>query len=373
MTDGLRLLICGGGTGGHLFPGIAVAEELCRRDPANSITFAVTDRRLDREALAGRGWESVVIRGSGIKRMGLAGTLRGLARLPLGLLDAIRLLRRVRPQVVLGVGGYVTGPVLIAARLLGIATCIHEQNSVPGATNRLLGKIVHRVFLSYPDHGDCFAAGRTVLTGNPVRRDLLAAAAAKGEGRDLVIIGGSQGAHKVNLLVTGALARLAGRLPEGLTVVHQTGANDEEMVRASYREMGIRSEVAGFFRDMASVYRRAALVVCRAGAISLAEVSLFGLPAIIIPFPYAADNHQEKNGRFLADAGAALMRLESSTDERMLADDIETLLGDADRRAGMAAAARHQARPGATAAIADGCLALAGAKQDCPQGLGVLL
>ncbi|MEJ2033634.1 MAG: glycosyltransferase, partial [Deltaproteobacteria bacterium] len=208
----IRMIVTGGGTGGHLFPGIAVAETMLARQPGSEILFVSTDRQVDRRALRDRPFLAVAARGQGLKGKTIWGRLRALIQMPLALAESLNTVRRFRPQLVFGVGGYVTGPVVLAARLLGVATCIHEQNSVPGLANRWLGRLVDRIYLSIPGSEKYFPSDRTVLTGNPVRRELLAATG-KAEAATLLVLGGSQGAHRVNTLVVEALTGWRDRLP----------------------------------------------------------------------------------------------------------------------------------------------------------------
>jgi len=351
------LIVSGGGTGGHLFPGIAVAEAFLDRYPGSRVLFVGTGRQTDARVLANRKFETATISSQGLKGKSLAQRLAALLQLPLSTLSALRLLRKFRPQLVLGVGGYVTGPVLVAAKMLGIATCIHEQNSVPGMANRKLGRLVDRIFLSIPGSERYFAPGKWVMTGNPLRRELTAAAEEKREkkaGLTLLVLGGSLGAHRVNTLMVGAMAILQNSAAQ-LRVIHQTGSDDEQMVAGRYKELGIRAEVAAFFTDMAGLYRRADLVVSRAGATTLAEITAFGLPMMLIPYPFAADDHQRKNGEYLVHGGAAVMFRQEELTEQRLAEEISALLADEQRRRQMGQAARRLARPEATAEIVKQC------------------
>lgn len=352
----MRMIVTGGGTGGHLYPGIAVAEEMLARFPKALILFVSTDRTIDSRALAGRGFASQSVSCKPIKGKTFLEIIGSLSRLPLGLWQALRLVRSFRPQLVLGVGGYVTGPVVLAARLMGVRTCIHEQNSVPGLANRWLGRIVDRVFLSIPGSETYFPGGKSEITGNPVRAELMLEAARgkrAGSGKNVLVLGGSQGAHRVNLLMVEALR---GELPvAGLKIRHQTGAKDEEMVRAAYARAGVEAEVVPFIARMAEAYREADLVVSRAGATTLAELAVFGKPAILIPFPYAADDHQRTNAAFLVKAGAALMFAESELDGPRLRGLIRGLLLDEARLKEMSAGMRGQAKPEAARLIAERC------------------
>ncbi|MCK9294904.1 MAG: undecaprenyldiphospho-muramoylpentapeptide beta-N-acetylglucosaminyltransferase [Desulfobulbaceae bacterium] len=351
------MIVSGGGTGGHLFPGIAVAEAFLDRYPGSRVLFVGTGRQTDARVLANRKFETATISSQGLKGKSLAQRLAALLQLPLSTLSALRLLRKFRPQLVLGVGGYVTGPVLVAAKMLGIATCIHEQNSVPGMANRKLGRLVDRIFLSIPGSERYFAPGKWVMTGNPLRRELTAAAEEKREKKTeltLLVLGGSLGAHRVNTLMVGAMAILQNSAAQ-LRVIHQTGRDDEQMVAGRYKELGLRAEVAAFFTDMAGLYRRADLVVSRAGATTLAEITAFGLPMMLIPYPFAADDHQRKNGEYLVQGGAALMFTQEELTEQRLAGEISALLADEQRRRQMGQAARELARPEATAEIVKQC------------------
>jgi UDP-N-acetylglucosamine--N-acetylmuramyl-(pentapeptide) pyrophosphoryl-undecaprenol N-acetylglucosamine transferase len=357
---GVRLVITGGGTGGHLFPGIAVGEAILAEVADSRVLFIGTDRQVDNRVLGGRPFATAAIRCQGLKGRPLFGRLTALVQLPLALWHSIRILRKFRPDLVLGVGGYVTGPVVLAARLLAIPTAIHEQNSVPGLANRWLGRLVDRIFLSLPGSEKYFPAGRTVLSGNPVRAEILALAREKMEtvGTTLLVLGGSQGAHRLNQLVVEGLVALQGDLPTGFRVIHQTGSLDEEQVRRQYQQAGIVAEVSGFFDDMATIYRQADLLVSRAGATSLAELCVLGKPAILLPYPYAADNHQEFNARLVAERGGALVYREAELSGTELAGRIVELLNDRARLKEMGERARQVAYPEATAFMVRECLEL---------------
>jgi len=362
-SPGIRLVITGGGTGGHLFPGVAVAEAILADRPGSQVLFIGTDRQVDSQVLGNRPFASTSIRCQGLKGRSLGGRLAALWLLPQAIWSAGRILKKFHPDLVLGVGGYVTGPVVLAARLLGIPTCIHEQNSVPGLANRWLGKIVQRIFLSLPGSEQYFPAARTRLTGNPVRAEILAAAGqerGKGgnDGRTLLVLGGSQGAHRLNLLVAEGLAARKDELPPGFRVIHQTGHQDEEMVRGLYQQSGIAAQVSGFITDMAGTYRQADLLVSRAGATSLAELCVMGCPAILVPYPYAADNHQEFNARQVADSGGALLFKESELTSEKLAETVISLLDDRPRLKEMGERSQAAGRPEATDNIVRECLAL---------------
>ncbi|GAB4558405.1 MAG: undecaprenyldiphospho-muramoylpentapeptide beta-N-acetylglucosaminyltransferase [Haliangiales bacterium] len=371
----MRLLIAGGGTGGHLFPGVAVAEELRARDPAAEVLFVGTERGIEARVLPELGWPLALIAVSGLKTVGALGAARGLSRVPGALWQSRALVRSFDPDVVIGVGGYASGPVVLAARLMGRPTAILEQNSIPGLTNKILGRVVERVFLAFEDSQRFFPAKKIVLSGNPIRRQLLAelrqpggdslagehtdagaspsAAAASAPPR-LFVFGGSQGARALNQMVPEACAALVER-GVSFSVVHQTGAADLEDTRERYRAHEVEADCRAFIHDMAAEYRAADLIVSRAGATTVAELGVVGLPALLIPYPFAADNHQELNARELVDAGAARLRRQAELTPALLADDLAELLGDAALRADMAAAMRRFGRPDAAARVIDWC------------------
>lgn len=357
----IRIVVSGGGTGGHLFPGIAVAEEVMARYPGSEVLFVGTGRPTDERVLAGKKFEKTSIRCAGLKGKSLWQKMSAMVQLPLATFAAARLMRAFRPRVVLGVGGYVTGPVLLAARLLGVPTCIHEQNSVPGMANRKLGRMVDRVFLSISGSERYFPPEKCVLTGNPLRQELIRAAAEARPVRKkktLLVLGGSLGAHRINTLMVEAMELLMKGTMEGLKIIHQTGPADEIMVGEGYRENGVEAEVAPFFDDMAGLYAGADLVVSRAGATSLAEMTLFGLPMILIPYPFAADDHQRKNGEYLVRGGAAQLFDQDALTPGKLADAIGKLINDPEKMAQMGRAAKKFARPDATGEIVAQCVNL---------------
>jgi len=359
----IRLVITGGGTGGHLFPGVAVAEAILAERPGSAVLFIGTDRQVDSRVLGNRPFASTAIKCQGLKGQSFSQRLASLWQLPLAVWNSRKVLQEFRPDLVLGVGGYVTGPVVAAAWLGGIPTCIHEQNSVPGMANRWLGKIASRIFISLPGSEKYFPVSRTILTGNPVRAEILAAGkVARPEtdaaGVTLLVLGGSQGAHRLNQLVLEGLVARKGELPPNFRVIHQTGRLDEALVREGYQENGISARVSAFFDDMAGLYGQADLLVSRAGATSLAELCVMGRPAILLPYPYAADNHQEFNARQVVDRGGALLFKEADLTAETLAGEIVGLLGDGARLQRMGTRAREAAFPEATANIVRECLAL---------------
>lgn len=371
LTPQPRLLLAGGGTGGHLFPGVAIAEELRARHPEAVIRFVGTARGIEARVLPDLGWDLALIEVSGLKTVGFFGMLKGLLRLPRALLQARRLVKEFGPTAVIGVGGYASGPVVLMARLAGLPTAICEQNSIPGLTNKILGKLVRAVFLSFAESKRFFAAEKVVMSGNPVRRQLAAALlaepapqgvdAAPSEGEAVpptrplcvLVCGGSLGAVAVNKLAAEALAAISRKRP--LRIVHQTGATGYDDTVAQYRAADVPAECSAFIKDMASVYRQADLIISRAGATTVAELAIAGKPAIFIPYPFAADNHQEINAREMAEAGAALSFRQADLTAAKLAEAIEPLLESPERRAAMGAAMKALAKPQAAAVVVDWC------------------
>ena len=357
----MRVVIAGGGTGGHLFPGLAVARELLRRRPEAVITFAGTARGIEARVIPREGFELDVLRSAGLKGTTAVALARGLLLLPLGGVDAWRILSRRRPDVVIGVGGYSSGPVVLAAALRRIPTLLMEQNAVPGLTNRTLARVVSAAAVTF-DETTTYFGRRGFVTGNPVRAEFFAesdAAAAAGTSPPRVLIfGGSQGAHAINVAMVEAAAQLAAH-PGGLALTHQTGERDLERVREGYRRAGLQARVEPFLYAMDREVKAADLVVARAGATTLAELTAAGKAAILIPLPTAADDHQRKNAEVLARAGAAEIVDQRGLTGAILADRIAALASDAPRRAAMARAAKALARPDAAGAIVDCVLALA--------------
>lgn len=346
-----RLVVTTGGTGGHIFPAIAVARAAMERDADCRVLFmggSGPEKAWAREA----GLDFVELPAAGVLGKGLkaAGTMLWMSR---AIVRAMAVLKDFRPQAVCGFGGYAGFCPVLAARLRGIPCAVHEQNSVPGVTNRILGKVVKRVFASFPDDHGSFPPDKVQVTGNPVRSDiavLSAEAHAPGTAPRLLVLGGSQGARAVNDAVIQALPELA---RQGVTLLHQAGRADEERVRAAYEEAGMDQEqVKGFMDDMAGAYRWADLVVCRAGASTVFEVACAGKPAVFVPFPFATHDHQRVNAEHLAKTGAALVRDQKEFDGEELARLTQELFEDHERLRTMAGAARAFARPDAADRVA---------------------
>lgn len=344
-----------------MFPGIALAEEFVGRDPGHSVLFVGTRHGIEARAVPRAGFDLELIEVGGLKGKGPWGWLKGICRIPRAIWQSRRILKKFKPDVVVGVGGYASGPVLLAAWLMRLPTAVLEQNALPGMTNRVLGRFVRRVFVAFPQAEKFFKQDKVRLLGNPVRRALaedLQKDREQETGRHLLVFGGSQGARILNQVVPDAVKQLCGRLPD-LRVMHQTGERECDQVKQRYSERGVAAEVLPFIHDMAAAYRRADLVVSRAGATTVAELSLCHKPAVLIPFPYAADNHQVINARSLVEAGAAVMILQSDLSAERLAGEVGAILADGQRRAAMQAAAGKVARPHSARDICEACLELA--------------
>ncbi len=362
----MKVLIAGGGTGGHLFPGLAIAEELRRRDESNEVVFAGTEHGIEARIIPREGYPIRYVRSEGIVGKSFLKKARAFGMLLLSMRDARKILDSVVPDIVIGVGGYSSGAVVLMAGLKSIPTMIHEQNSVPGLTNRMLGKIVRRVCVTYHESIPSFPMGKTFFTGNPIRARIL-----KGERdaacrlfsleRDLFtvfIFGGSTGARSINRTMVDALNYLTD-LKDKMQFLHQTGDRDFENIRDAYRKAGAKGTVAPFIYQMAEAYAIADVVVSRAGATTLAEITALGKPAVLIPFPYAAGRHQEFNAVKLKEMGAAHVMLEDEMKGETLASYIRALYENDAARVEMQKASRSLGMPDACGRIVDIAVSLA--------------
>jgi UDP-N-acetylglucosamine--N-acetylmuramyl-(pentapeptide) pyrophosphoryl-undecaprenol N-acetylglucosamine transferase len=352
-----RIVIAGGGTGGHLYPGIAVARELRRRLPEVRVSFAGTARGLESSVVPREGFDLDLLRSAGLKGMSLSSLARGLSLLPLSGVDGWRIVSRRQPQLVIGVGGYSSGPVVLVAALRGIPTLLLEQNAVPGFTNRTLAPFVSAAAVTFESTVSYFGR-RGFVTGNPVRPEFFDPSPARSGGPPRILIfGGSQGAHAINMAMVEAAPKLAA-FAGGLAVTHQTGERDLERVRDGYRRAGLEARVEPFLFAMDREMKAADLVICRAGATTLAELTASARPSVLVPLPTAADDHQRKNAEVLSAAGAAELLEQSRLSGDLLADRILALANDSGRREAMSRAALRLARPDAARAIVDRALEL---------------
>ncbi len=354
----MRLVIAGGGTGGHLFPGIAVAEEFLARKEGNEVLFIGTSNGIEARVLPRLGYPLELIAVTGMRRKSSIEQIKGMALLVKSYFQSKKILESFGPDIVLGVGGYASGPVVLAAGKYPCRRFIHEQNALPGFTNKLLARIAEKIFISVEESGQYFPAGKTLLTGNPLRRQILRDMGTSGEERPkegefrLLVFGGSAGAHSINMALVDALPFL-GEEKGRLAIKHQTGQDDLDVVKVAYGNEGFNAEVLPFIHDMADAYHWADLVICRAGATTIAEVTACGKACIFIPFPFATDDHQRKNAEALAAKGAGFMLLNRDLSGERLANMIKELMRDMERLNVAGMCARQQARPDAARIIVD--------------------
>ncbi len=363
----ISLTIAGGGTGGHLFPGIAVAEEVLTANMKNHVRFIGTGNRFETGVLSGKGFEQEHIHVQSLKGKTIVQQIKSLASLPWSIFRATWILRKLRPNVVLGMGGYSAGPVVLAAWILRIPRALHEQNVIPGMTNRLLSYFADRIYVSFEDTQIKAPAGKVCMTGNPVRKEILSCLeSTPPASRGLVtpenpftvfIVGGSQGAHRINTAVMAALKHI--RSKDVTAFIHQTGTADEDVVKKAYTEHDITSIVKPFFHHMEKHYRKADLVVCRAGASTIAELMVLGKGVIFVPYPFAADDHQAANARQLVSDGAAEMILEKDLTGELLAQKIAHYASSPEKLIAMAANMQKQSKPDAARAIVEDLYELA--------------
>jgi len=360
---GKRLLIAGGGTGGHVYPGIAVAEEWLSFEPGNQVRFVGSAHGIEARVVPEAGYALETIRVWPVAGKGFLDRLRGFLVLPLSLGQSLAVFWRFRPDVVLGTGGYVSGAPLLAARLWRLPTAIQEQNSVPGVTNVILGRMVDRVFINLEMSRASFPRadreGKIILAGNPIRRAIrekLEAARLNPRPNHrlcLLVIGGSQGARRLNNRVLEAMAHLR-QFKESIKIIHQTGSGDVLETVSTYAKLDFRARVQEFITNMAAALAEADIVISRAGAGAVAEIALAGKPSILIPFPFAAADHQAKNAKAMVQAGAAKMFRENDLTGPALAEALRPLLTDAALRQEWGAKAYALAMPQAARVVVQG-------------------
>ncbi len=354
----MRLLLAGGGTGGHVFPAVALAEQLLIEEPGAQVLFVGTRKGLEARVIPELGYRLETIGMSGFVGKGFLSKLAVIPRMFRSIVQSSKILRTFRPDVVVGVGGYASAPVLLAAKLAGVPVLIHEQNARAGLTNRLLATLASRVCLSF-EQTEGLSGPRTLLTGNPLRRALLHCPTLPSSDSNLLVFGGSLGARAINDAMFEALELLEpwkGRL----SIVHQTGEKDWERIREGYRKRGwTDARVVPFIEDMGSCYAQAHLVLCRAGATTIAELTSCGRGSVLIPFPHAAGDHQTANALALARSGAALNLSQTELTPGRLAAMLGALLEDRGTLEAMASAAWSQGRRGAAEVIIEECRKLA--------------
>jgi UDP-N-acetylglucosamine--N-acetylmuramyl-(pentapeptide) pyrophosphoryl-undecaprenol N-acetylglucosamine transferase len=355
----VRVLIAGGGTGGHLYPGIALARELRRRDPSTQVSFAGSAQGIEARVVPREGFELDLIHVAGMKGKSRVERSIGFALLPIAALDTWRILARRRPDVVVGVGSFASGPVLALAALFRYPTMLLEQNALPGLTNRLLAPLVRAAAVNF-ESALAYFPRTGFVAGNPVRPEFFPAPNEEANDRftrprtaaRVLIFGGSQGAHAINVAMVEAAPRLAASRVR-LAITHQTGERDLDLVRTAYARAGVEARVEAFIYEIDGAMKSADVVICRAGATTLAELAASATPSVLVPLPSSSDDHQRKNAEVVAAAGAAVMMDQRDLTGESLAQMIAALAGDAERLRRMSIAARALARPDAAARIAD--------------------
>jgi UDP-N-acetylglucosamine--N-acetylmuramyl-(pentapeptide) pyrophosphoryl-undecaprenol N-acetylglucosamine transferase len=346
----MRVLIAAGGTGGHIYPGIAVAKEIMRRNEASEVMFVGTTRGLETRIVPENGFQLSLIHSAGLKNVGLVGKLRGLALLPKSFFEARTLLKRFKPDVVVGAGGYVSGPVLMMASLMRIPTLVMDSNALPGFTNRRLAMFVDKAALTFEEAMPFFGK-KGVVTGNPVRREFFEISEAEPSDKvGLLIFGGSQGARAINSAMIEALPFLD---RQALEVTHQTGDAEFEKVREGYERAGYTADVRKYITDMVSQFAKSDLIICRAGATTCAELAAAGKASLMIPLPTAADDHQRKNAEAMQKGGASRMILQKDLSGETLAREITALTSSPQAIEQMESSAKKLARKDAAEATVD--------------------
>ncbi len=350
----VRVMIMAGGTGGHVFPALAVAENL--RDAGHDVSWLGTRKGIEAAVVPAAGFAMDWLSVSGLRGKGIVSLLLAPFMLLKACIQASKIIRQRQPDVVLGLGGFASGPGGLMSWVHGKPLVIHEQNRVPGTTNRLLKRLATRVLEAFPNSFDDKV--KAVCTGNPVRKELLNACRRKENKRaNVLIVGGSLGASILNEVVPAALKDLQQQL--GIKVIHQAGQSTIESAKSAYRAAGVTADVRVFIDDMKAVYEWADVVICRAGAMTISELAVMGLPSILVPLPHAIDDHQAKNAKFLSDEEAAFLMPQSELSAATLAAKLGELLADAEKIKNMGSKALSLAKPEATQEVANICLEVA--------------
>lgn len=359
----MKVLIAAGGTGGHIYPGIAIAREILRRSPESEVLFVGTARGIETRIVPENGFQLALINSAGLKNVGFAGKVKGMAILPKSFLEAREVIRDFRPDVVVGAGGYVSGPVLLMAHFMRFPTLVMDSNALPGFTNRRLARFVDKAALTF-DAALPFFGKKGIVTGNPVRKEFFNVGKREaGERLQILIFGGSQGSVAINRAVIEALPFLD-EIKDRLEITHQTGDLDFETVRKAYDDAGwAEVDVRPFISEIVNEFEKADIIISRAGATTCAELAAAGRVAIMIPLPGAADDHQRKNAEAFEKAGGAKMILQQDANGRNLADAISQLVGDREKLRSMQEAVRKLARNDAAEATVNLIEELAAAKK----------
>lgn len=355
----MQVIIAGGGTGGHVFPALAVGAELIRRGAG--VTFVGTKKGLESELVPKRGWKIEYLSAPRWKGESKLNRMRAIIQIPIAVVKALKIISKHCPDMVIGVGGYVSAPMLAAAIIRHIPTLIMEQNSIPGLTNRVLSRLVRRICVSFPASEHYFNSRKVVLTGNPVREEIREVPKVLPPFKDrftVMCFGGSQGAKSINEAMFAGLRFLRPQR-RNIKIIHQIGFNmDIEIARDIYRREDFDAEVFRFIDDIADCYGRAHLVICRAGATSIAELTVAARPSVLVPYPYAANNHQEENARHVADGGGAVTILNRDLTGERLSEVIIEFMSRPQKLKEMGDAMRKMSKPHATEMIVEECFKL---------------
>jgi len=368
----MRVILAGGGTGGHIYPAVTIARELKRRDSGIEILFVGGKRGLESDIIPKEGFRLVTLNLSGIPRKISPKVFTALWLAAKGLGDTFKIIREFKPDLVIGTGGYVCGPMVMAAALKGIPTAIQEQNAFPGLTNRILSHFVKHIFLAYPEAGRYFPAKKISTSGNPIRSEEFntsdRAIAERNIGLkpgqlNLLVFGGSQSAQRINLALLPIVKKLLENYPK-LQIIMMTGAKEYDNISNTVKSLDLtqalveRIKLVAYFYKIADAYKVSDIVLARAGAISLAEITCFGIPALLVPYPYATNNHQVFNARVLEHSGAAQVILEGDLSPENLYLNVSRMLGDESLRRKMTQASIAISKPQAVQVIVDELLKL---------------
>ena len=354
-----RIVIAGGGTGGHLYPGIAVAKEFQKRYKDIEILFVGTARGIEYRVLPKEGYRLETIRIAGFIDKGLLKKIATLFMIPFSIIDSFRILNRFKPQCVIGVGGYASGPVVLSAAIMRIPNVILEENVIPGATNRLLSYFTRKVAVAFEDTKRFLRKGADVVViGNPIREEIYKEPRHKSDRFTLLIFGGSLGAHTINMKMVEAIDYLK-EIKGKIKIIHQTGEADYSLVKDAYNKAALNADVMPFIYDMASAYANADLIICRAGATTVAELTACGKAAILVPFPFAAHNHQEMNAKAMSEAGAGEMMLNKDLNGKILSERIIYYLNNRQKIEEMEKKSMALGKRDAASKMADLCEGLA--------------
>jgi UDP-N-acetylglucosamine--N-acetylmuramyl-(pentapeptide) pyrophosphoryl-undecaprenol N-acetylglucosamine transferase len=361
----MRVIIAGGGTGGHLFPGLAVAEEFRNRDAQTEVIFVGTEFGIEARVVPREGYPIRFLRAEGLVGKSVFRKIRAMVKVLFSIVDSYRIIKTVSPDIVIGVGGYASGAIMLVAFLMSMPAMILEQNSIPGLTNKILGRFINTVCITYQESISYFQNSKAFLTGNPVRMQVLKGSVESAyklfsleKGLFTVFaFGGSSGARSINMTMVDALNYMPD-LRDKIQFLHQTGLQDYEAIRDAYRKAGVKGTITPFIYQMGEAYAVADIVISRAGATTLAELTALGKPAILIPYPYAAGNHQELNARKLFEMGAAKMMLDRELKGETLAENIRELYMNETMRTDMQRNSRAVGRPEACARVVDIAMSL---------------